>query len=185
MKLIRSWPLQIPRNRTGYVEDDAPRMVMQMHDYRRGGLADIDNDLLLLEWDIAVAKEDLQQFADLARKNPDDVLVAPYRLYGDRYPNLQEPMIWAHRHWAGEPKGMAGTEGAHPVATGDPTCNLFGLGMIYLPLELVRAFFADDFSNHVGDVEFSQWHYWNVAKDVPIAWDVRPVHLNFIVPSEL
>lgn len=180
---MRSWPRAIPAGRVGYVVDDAPRMEMEAHDYRRGGLADVGDDLLLLEWDIAVSKEDLALFARRARQQSDRVLVAPYPIYGDRYPQLMAPWIWAHRHWGGEPRGRVGAVGAYPVSTGDPTCNLFGLGMVYLPRDVIAGFFAADYANHCGDVEFSQWHYRHVAEQVPICWDIRPVHLNYLVTN--
>jgi len=164
--------------RLGYVVDDVERLVID-HDYRP--LGDIDDDVLLLEWDIAVSKEDLVQFAATARRWwRESVIVAPYRIYYEHM--LSEP-VWAHRSWDGEPKGMANPVGAVPVGTGQPTCNLFGLGMVYLPAKLVRAFIDAKWSNKFGDVEFSMWHYLHVTQDVPICWDVHPVHLNYRTPQ--
>lgn len=183
MRLIRSWPRRIPEDRN-YVCDDIEKLVIDQHHY--GSLIDITDDVLLLEWDIAVAKEELLAFAERARETPDRVLVAPYTIYADRY-NLPAD-IWAHRTWNGLPGYSIVPEGATPVETGAPVCNLFGLGMIYLPHELVRGFrspkYGNEFgwANHFGDNEFSMWHYLNVEKDVPIMWEVRPVHLNYITP---
>jgi hypothetical protein len=161
--------------------------VIDNHHY--GTLLDeVADDVLLLEWDIAVGKEELLAFADRARQSPDRVLVAPYRIYADRY-KLPSGDIWAHRHWDGKPGYTIIPEGAMPISTGDQTCNLFGLGMVYLPRELVQEFrspkWGSDFgwSNHFGDNEFSMWHYLNVTHDVPVMWEVRPVHLNYITPQ--
>lgn len=149
------------------------RLVIERFGYQP--LQGVADDVLLVEWDIAVDREGLARFAARARAEPDRVLVAPYRLY---YPSLPEP-VWAHRHWDGLPADANTPGSASFVAAGDPFCALFGLGMVYLPREVIAAFFADRPSNHVGDVELSMWHYRNVAERVPIAWDVLPVHLNY------
>lgn len=166
LKLLRSWPLRIPEGRS-YVVDQIERLVIENHDYY--GLGAFDSDILLLEWDIAVNKDDLEGFADLARCEPNRVLVAPYMLYTPK-------PVWAHRTWSG---GYLTPEGAVPVRTGALTCNLFGLGMVYLPRDAIRGFCTSGWANHFGDVEFSMWHYHNVETEVPITWAVRPVHLNY------
>ena len=147
--------------------DQIPQLVIENHDYR--SLLDIDEDVVLLEWDIAVSREDLESFVGMAQMKPSGVLVAPYRLY------TPEP-VWAHRTWPGD---SLTPQGAVPVWTGKPACNLFGLGMAYLPRDIVRKFCKSGWANHFGDVEFSMWHYHNVAAEVPITWAVRPVHLNY------
>jgi len=78
MRLIRSWPKEIPEHRA-YVEDDAERFVME--DFSYEGLGAIDDDILLLEWDVAVSKEDLAYFAATAARTPKDVLTTAYKLY--------------------------------------------------------------------------------------------------------
>lgn len=166
LKLIRSWPEKIPDGRS-YVVDQIPKVVIENHDYRR--LDQLNDDVLLLEWDIAVDKPDLEAFAACARSHASDVLVAPYLLY------TPSP-IWAHRTWPGN---AMTPEGAKPVSLGAATCNLFGLGMAYLPRQLISSFCRSGWSNHFGDVEFSMWHYHNVSTDVPIMWTVRPIHLNY------
>jgi hypothetical protein len=177
VKFLRSWPSTIPSNRS-YVVDDIPKLVIENHSYR--ALGGVDEDVVLLEWDIAVSKEDLLTFAGHARSNPHRVIVAPYRIY---YEHLLSAPIWAHRSWNGDGVGTISPNGAKPVATGTPNCNLFGLGMVYLPRPLVRQFIDERYSNHFGDVEFSMWHYQRATKDVPIMWDVRPVHLNYQIPT--
>lgn len=175
MRLIRSWPGHIPDGRA-HVVDDIERLVINNHDYKP--LAAIDDDVLLLEWDIAVGQEDLRHFAEHAAQARSRVLVAPYRIYADAY-NLPGD-IWAHRRWDGNGLGTISPTGAVPVATDDPSCNLFGLGMCYLPREVHRHFAAIAWASHFGDTAFSMWHYQHVAREVPICWDVRPVHLNYV-----
>lgn len=177
MKLLRSWPSVIPPNRP-YVVDGMTRAVMANHDYS-SVLRHVDDDVLLLEWDIAVDHEDLVGFARRAAKTPGDVLVAPYRIY---YPHLPQIPIWAHRRWDGRPEGMSNPAGAVPVTDDAEQCNLFGLGLVYLPRDLIRGFLAIPYARHMGDVEFSIWHYRHVRRDVPIDWATRPVHLNQPIP---
>jgi hypothetical protein len=178
MRLLRSWPARIPEGRA-HVVDTIERLTIDNHHY--GPLAEVDDDCLVLEWDMAVGQEDLRQFAARARRDPRRVLVAPYRIYADTYGLPCD--IWAHRTWNGDGMGTVIPRGALPVRDGAPTCNLFGLGMVYLPRDLVRGFFAATFAGHFGDKEFSMWHYQHVDREVPITWEVRPVHLNYLIPD--
>jgi hypothetical protein len=178
MRLLRSWPDRIPEGRN-YVVDDIERLVIERHTY--SSLRGFDDDVLLLEWDIAVGQEDLLRFAERAQATPDRVLVAPYLIYADTY-GLPEN-VWAHRWWGGQGAGRVTPTGARMIETGTPTCNLFGLGMIYLPRSVLARFPEGYPPAHFGDVEMSMWHYQHVAREVPIMWDVRPVHLNYLTPK--
>jgi len=178
VRLLRSWPRRVPEGRA-YVADGIERLVIDNCHY--GPLAQIADDVLLLEWDVAVGREELETFARRAQRTPGRVLVAPYRIY---YWTLSEP-VWAHRRWDGTGTGTTVPQGAKPVATGDPFCNLFGLGLVYLPRALVAGYFRDGFAAHFGDVEFSMWHHWRVAEEVPIAWECPAVHLNYDLPATL
>lgn len=174
MKLIRSWPAVIPAGRS-YVVDDIPRFVMgddgKNFDYRH--LIDLDDDIVLIEWDIAVGREHLVRFMDRARAEPDQVRVAPYLLYRTRH---QVP-FYVHRiksktkHWATGPE--------------DTHCRMFGFGLVYLPKALIARFMAQfDPATHFGDSEFSRWHMRNAPNpDVPIDWDIPCVHLHYQLPE--
>jgi hypothetical protein len=175
MRLVRSWPQHIPDGRA-YVVDDMEHLVIDNHDYGKA-LVDLGDDVLLLEWDMAVGQEELRAFADLAQRTPDQVLVAPYRIYADAYGLPHD--IWAHRTWDGDGMGTVIPRGATPIRDGVPYCNLFGLGLVYLPRDLIAGFVKDAWATHFGDTQFSMWHYQNVTPDVPVDWAVRPVHLNF------
>lgn len=171
MRLIRTWPHRIPDGRN-YVVDDVEKLVIRQYDAR--ALATLGDDVLVLEWDIAVSREDLAHFAEHARADPDRVLVAPYRLY---------PPAWGLRKPIWSPRKMPGNIPAQP---GDPVCHYFGLGMTYLPKVLLdrftRTWLRDNPAGNLTDETFSRWHYLNCDQDVPICWDVRPVHLHY--PSE-
>jgi hypothetical protein len=172
VKLVRSWPAgKLPVGRH-HVVDTVERLEISNHDYR--ALAGC-GDVVLLEWDIAVGREELVRFAQLAGRDRGRVLVAPYRLYR----TTRRPM-WVHRRWDGRDLASA-----RPIDAGDPWCHLFGLGMIYLPGELVDAFVTSGWSRKFGDVEFSTWHYRHVAERVPVTWEAWPVHVNYRLPHDL
>lgn len=175
MKLLRSWPANVPDGRA-YVVDQMPRIVMDNYDYRV--LGDVDDDVLLIEWDLAIGKEDLAAFAARAAAAPQRVLVAPYRLYHYASNRDRTAPIWVHRRYIGTPE----TGTLVHVQEGDPTCNLWGLGMTYLPRDLIRRFLAAWPALTVSDGSLSGWHHRNVEPDVPITWDIRPVHLHYQLP---
>ena len=186
MKLLRSWPKEIPDDRA-YVEDDAERFVME--DFSYNGLGDIDDDILLIEWDIAVGKEDLAYFAMEAARNPKSVLVAPYKLYfrGTKRTLWADHMdraggCWAHLKDRGDMRLL-------PVEEGDPTCHYFGFGLAYLPRDLIREYLdrAQRYTQlqHFTDSSFSLWHTNMEKQEAPICWDVRPVHLHYPVDDLL
>jgi hypothetical protein len=174
VRLIRSWPQQIPPHRS-YVQDDLERLVMTDHDYRV--LAGLDDDLVLLEWDIAVGQEELRAFIARVRADPTAVLVAPYRLYEAHSGRPSKP-AWAHRRFV---RGDMFTEFISP---GDEFCHLFGFGMVYLPRDLVRRYLADNADEQFNDVRFSSWHYRHSDRpNVPIMWDARPVHVHYDIAA--
>lgn len=175
MQLLRSWPEQVPAGRA-HVVDDIPRLVMRDYDYR-APLADVDDDVLLIEWDLAIGKEDLAEFARRARVAPEQVLVAPYRLYHYSSQRDRPAPIWVHRRYEGTPE----TGALRHVTDADPTCHLWGLGLTYLPRHVITAFVAA-WGGTLTDGALSGWHYRNITPEVPITWDIRPVHLHYRLP---
>jgi hypothetical protein len=169
--LIRAFPAR-PRTDRAHVVDSAPRIAVDDYDYR--GLLGAGDDVLLLDWDIAVSREDLQAFAALARRAPDRVLAAPYPIYPDTRPGLRA-VTWPMRRYDGGRLRY--------VATGEPACHLFGFGMTYLPAALIAAFCAAHPAANFDDTAFAGWHYRHVRQEVPIAWDIRPVHLNYRIET--
>lgn len=177
MKLVRSWPANIPEGRS-YVVDDIPKFVMggegrREFDYR--GLIDLNDDVVLIEWDIAVGGEHLALFMERAKAEPDKVRVAPYLLYrrGNRMPQVP---FYVHRI-----RRESVRRWAQP---GDTHCQYFGFGLVYLPADLLRRYVAQmGTREHFGDSEFSRWHMLNVTRDVPIDWDITLVHLHYQLPE--
>lgn len=170
---MRSWPSRPPAGRAR-VEDSIERLVIDGYDYRP--LGDVGDDVLLLEWDIAVGRDELARFAARAAADPGRVIVAPYPIYRSTIGlhDIPQP-VWPFRRY------LDGEQATRFVAPGDSHCHLFALGMAYLPQSVVRGF-LDDWPGHFSDVSFSGWHYRNVEREVPIAWDCPAVHLNYTVP---
>ena len=174
MKLIRSWPAHPPEGRAR-VDDGIERLINDKYDYRV--LGDIGDDVLLLEWDIAVGRDELARFAERAQENPDRVIVAPYPIYRSTI-GLRDAVrpVWPMRRYE---QGELTMRYVQPT---DTHCHIFALGMTYLPAAIVKAFLADC-PGHFNDVSFSGWHYRNITQEVPIAWDCPAVHLNYTLPE--
>ncbi len=175
MKLVRSWPAVIPEGRS-YVVDDIPRFIMDGFDYR--GLADLDDDVVLIEWDIAVGGEQLERFMARAAAEPDRVRVAPYLLYrGKREGQTQIPFYCHRVREQGMRTWVKGPD--------DTYCHMFGFGLIYLPAEIIRQFVAQmNPAAHFGDTEFSRWHMRHAKyRNVPIEWDCHAIHLHYRLPE--
>jgi len=174
MNIIRAMPKVIPENRN-YVVDSIDRVAI--YNYDMHFLIDIDDDVILLEWDIAIAHHDLNNFVAHARDMPNRLQVAPYILYNSSMDELTAP-VWAHRHMVNElPLQLSW------IDYGDPVCDLFSTGMIYIPKEIIKRLGeADDlvtWHNNLNDSKFAFWHYYEIGEKVPVHWDCRPIHLHY------
>jgi hypothetical protein len=148
----------------------------RQYDYR--GLADLDDDVVLIEWDIAINGDHLAEFMQRAKAEPGRIRVAPYVLY--RRPKRvgrQQIAFCCHRI-----RTQTARRWALPI---DTHCQMFGFGLVYLPQALIQRFVAQmDPASHFGDSEFSRWHMRNVQPcDVPIDWDLPAVHLHYETPE--
>lgn len=182
MRLVRSWPTHIPEGR-GYVVDGIERFMMggdgdKPFCYRR--LIDYDDDIVLIEWDIAVGAEQLSTFMSRAAADPDRVRVAPYLLYrGGKKPGAAQFPFYVHR--IREPGMRTWVKGPD-----DTYCHLFGFGLIYLPRQMIADYVAQMGSaGAFGDSQFSKWHFRTAGtnRDVPIDWDCHAVHLHYTTPE--
>lgn len=167
VRLLRSWPATIPAGRS-YVVDGIERLLMDDYDYRC--LADVDDDLVLIEWDIAIGAGELAMFMARAAAEPGRVRVAPYLLYQK---SSRPRALYAHRD-----------ERSRWVRYGDPFCYRFGFGLVYLPRPLVEGFMSDPRNKKLTDTTFSHWHLGNArCPEVPIEWDCHAVHLHYELPE--
>ena len=169
MKFVRSWPAKIPPDRN-YVVDMLPRFVMDDYSYR--GLGDLNDDVLLIEWDMAVGKEDLDRFLGHIGDDPSRVVVAPYRVYQHtETPAVLPQPVWVLRRYRDDEQSM------YFVDEGEPTCHMWGLGLTYLPRHVIRGF-LDAWPGHMNDAALSGWHYKNVERETRIAWGCVSSTLN-------
>ena len=125
------------------------------------GLRDITDDIVLIEWDVAVDKRNLVRFAALAEGRDWPVVAPHYKVEGDT-------IHWVH-FWKGQ-----------PVQPGDPECDQFAPGLVYLPGGLLRDCpLSDKWSPVMNEGVISR--YLRSRPDwrpVPIAWDITTVHLH-------
>lgn len=174
MYIVRAVPKKIPPNRN-YVVDSFDKIEMDNYDMR--WLADMDDSVILLEWDIAVAYHDMWNFKAHCASAPNLVHVAPYPLYSDSLEDLHAP-VWAHRTMI-NPMPLQ----LEWIDYGEPVCDIFSTGMVYLPQEIChRVAESDDlitWHNNITDSKLAFWYYYNVGQKVPVHWDVRPIHLHY------
>jgi hypothetical protein len=174
MYILRTWPAHVPEGKH-YVVDSLDRVTIQNYDMRF--LRDMDDSVILLEWDIAIAYHDLWNFRAHCLAAPHLVHVAPYPLYPESLNEIVAP-VWAHRHMVNEcPLQLQWVE------FGDPVCDIFSTGMVYLPKEIIHRLDESDelvtWHNNINDSKLAFWHYYNIKEKVPIHWDVRPIHLHY------
>lgn len=172
MRWVRSWP----RFRDGgcqvwtraNVTDPLSDVLTMDRDYREV-LAQLDGAAVIVEWDLAVSCEDRARFDLLCEAQPDAVHVAPYLLYPTST-GWPRP-VWAHRR-------VEGPRSYRWIVTAEAECDLFGLGLAYIPAE-VRTRALAEIDGAIADDSLSLWHYAAGLGPVSVAWDVRPIHLHY------
>jgi hypothetical protein len=185
MKITRTWPSPDPEIKRGrnYIEDEFPRTYIK--EYDNSSLIDYKDDLVVLEWDIAVSLEDLECFCEIAAQTPEQVMVAPYKLYPESDPQA----IPANGAFAHRVVQNPVTLHARWITVADWYCDLFSFGMVYLPKDLISGFIQAQESSGLADkrmtdANFSAWHYRQVKQPVAINWAVKPIHLHYQTRSE-
>lgn len=158
MRWYRSWPATIPPSRA-YVHDHLPRLVMTGHDYATAELPDDEPGFCMLEWDVALDQVGRALFAETAAQLPGRVLVAPYSIYP-----IAGPPAGVHRAWG------------QPIPPGMPSAETFGLGCVYLPQHVLRAWYAAG-PRRFSDRSFSLW-YHRTYGPAAVTWQVSPQHLH-------
>lgn len=153
-----------------------------------------DDDIILVEWDIALSLEDRKAFEAYCLADKDHVHVAPYKHYAFKDP--KKPYSYLHRRYLDT-----------MIKENEPDCMLFGFGLVYLPYTMMKRYlhdisqpeqfvswipyplraFPDQIQemplpiprNVARDTYFSMWHWTTYKTKVPVHWDVRPVHLHY------
>jgi hypothetical protein len=163
MKILRSFPDDGGPPGRAHVEDDLERYLNRPYDY--SGLKAYGDDILLLEWDIAVSRTDLGIFAQRV-KGRDWPMVAPFlNRDGTHY-----------MHWRIPADPLLTLR---PIFHGEPDCDLFGFGMVYFPAWVLRDYPPGWGSSSIlSDGSFPRWlQSLPQARPVPVDWDITVVHL--------
>lgn len=186
MRWIRSWPTEDLPGRA-HVVDDLPRVYTTDYDYTP--LGEIDDDVCLIEWDIALAPDMYGLFEELVESHgADKPLAAAHKLY-----HVEPEPVWAHRR-------IVWIETSVPpyrerwIYNLEPFCDYFAFGLVYLPRELIRAFLDSPApargaplvapggytDSRMTDQTFSMWyrHRYPGGGPVRVEWSVQPVHLH-------
>jgi len=174
MRVVRAWPVAYVPEHRPRVLDGWPRIPVDNYDYR--GLADL-GDVITLDWDQAIDLADLRAFAGRAAAHPDDVLIAPTRIYMDGDAVFPGGPVWNVKRYA------PGMTTLRWMEEGEPSAHLFGFGMVYLPHALIKRFTAERPGAAMDDTSFSTWHHLEVRAEARVDWATRPVHLHYPVPE--
>lgn len=182
MRLVRSWP----EDMTGLEEhprviDNCERFYMPSIDYSR--LLDLDDSVLLLEWDVVVGKDELRAFAKKCLAEPDEVRVAPTRQYSTRQWRDQKRFNFNEEWFVYKRMNI----GRKSLEYGEPFCNEFAFGLIYLPYWTIKGFMDQKVpGTQFRDREFVMW--FNKATNfhpVPVEWDTNAIHMNYSIKDAL
>jgi hypothetical protein len=165
VKILRSFPDDGGPPGRAHVVDDLERYLNRPYDY--SGLKAYGDDILLLEWDIAVSRTDLGIFAQRV-KGRDWPVVAPFlNRQGTHY-----------MHWRAMTTAVE-AERFRPIRKGEPDCELFGFGMVYFPAWVLRDYPPGwGNSSILSDGSLPRWlQSLPQARPVPVDWDITVVHL--------
>jgi hypothetical protein len=172
--VVRAWP-QFPPPGRSHVVDLWPKTQVDDYDYRT--LADLHDDVIVMDWDTAADLRELRGFAGRCRGCAVPRVV-PCLMYQDGDNDLPGP-VWNAKVYERSGQSM------RYVAEGEPVCDLFGFGLTYLPQALIRGFMAAWPGRRMDDMSFSGWWYRHSGgRQTVLDWGVRPVHLHYAVPAD-
>lgn len=172
MEWIRTYPVGgrggVGHSRRSWIIDATMRPIEMDHDYRPV-LEQLGEGAVIVEWDIAVSREDRLIFQAHCEAAPGSVRVAPYVLYPSST-GLPHPVL-AHRR-------LESGGGLRWIRQGEQVCDWFGLGMTYLPAPVIRQCLAET-DGPMSDASISEWHARTIKQLVRVDWIVRPIHLHY------
>ena len=167
MIIVRAWPYNPVAAGRPHVDDGWLKVPVDDYDYR--ALAETGEDVLTLDWDTAVSREDLLAFAGHAQARPGRILTAPCRLYRRGLP----------ARWNVSLYDRARPEGFVTAAEGTELVHATGFGMVYLPRDLLAGYVAANPGRPMTDLSFCWWHHHEAEPFLRVDWSVRPVHLHY------
>ena len=175
MRIVRSWPKDVPADHP-FVNDNCERVYIDTVDYRP--LVELGESFIHLDWDIAVERNALRDFAQKCIADPDTVRVGPYKGYPTR--RRHDKWAWAnHEKWYVWRNSNPGGYGSKiELVPGDPFCHWFAPGFMYVPFEYWKGY-CDSTTEAVCE-GFPDWYHKNIGWDeFPVEWDVNAIHLNY------
>lgn len=182
MKLVRSWPLEPPADHPQII-DNCERVYIPTVDYRP--LVELEDDVIQLDWDVAVGRNELRAFAQKCLAEPDLVRVAPTMVYPTRMHRHHKDMEFKDT-WLVFKQLPIGRASLEP---GEPYCDYFGFGLVYLPWWTIKGF--TEYQEQQGngnpflDSLFDVWYRKVSGKRVPVEWDTHAVHINYSTKDAL
>lgn len=171
MRIVRSFPRVIPPNRA-YIVDQLERFYNQDYGYAGFQQVTAEDDIILLEWDIAIDQPNLRRFIRHCETQPDWPVTAPYHKTED------DIVHWMHFRKTG--MSPHGGELWRPIFEGERDCDQVGTGIMYFPQGILDGCPNSDAGSQVlNDGLISRYlrslPQW---KPVPIMWDITVTHLH-------
>jgi hypothetical protein len=185
MRLVRSWPNR-PPDKHPRIYDNCERVYIDTTDYRP--LLQLNDNVLHLDWDVAVAQDELRDFARKCQAEPELVRVAPTMSYPTRQRRWHRTTTPHHR-WMGWTLTDDRKERIL-CKPGDPFCHVSSFGVIYLPRWSIEAFCEALETGEYGpdflDFPFCYWHHVATGgRGIPIEWNTNAIHINFSMKETL
>ena len=190
IEIVRSWPPeQWMLEDHPYVVDNARRVVINSK--RKGGtyftdyrpLYQVGQDMIHLDWDMAIGRDELRDFADRCRENPHKLRTMACRTYPTRRYQLgldeTKQTEW-HAWHSLNPKVE--------VEPGDPYCKWFSFAAIYLPWSIWKPFvesFGDKRDIWCSARSLASWYHINVEDKIALDWETNIVHVNYSIKDAL
>jgi len=177
MRLIRTWPQDMTgldaKNR---IIDDCERVYIPSID--RKPMVTLDDNVIHLDWDVAVSRDDLREFARRCAADPERVRVVPTLAHQTQRTRTGQPQT-TPTHW------MVWRQDYHggpriELKPGESPAHIFSFGLVYLPKWTIQGFIRDMPDTNLDDTQFANWHNRQTAyQGCPVDWDIPTVHLNY------
>jgi len=188
--VVRSWPPEewMFENHP-YVVDNARRVVINSKrngdsyfvDYRP--LYEVGQNMIHMDWDMAIGRNELRDFADRCRENPEKLRSAACRTYPTRQYQLgldkTKQTEW-HAWHSLDPKVE--------VKPGDPTCKWCSIALCYIPWSVWKPFvesYGDRKDCWASARGLANWYRDNVEDSIDLDWDTNVVHVNYSIKDAL
>lgn len=125
----------------------------------------------VLDWDIVISREDVENWEDTIAAAPNEVHVAPCKLYPCST-QLERP-VYNHRVMTDNGYKWINSHDRQRYA------DLVGFGMIYFPSFILELYHENrEYRDVLTDATFSEWHRKAIREPIHVEWGIRPIHLH-------